>query len=371
MDSPSCPILQGTKLDYSTAKEAKEFMSPTTPITQRDVADACGLHPSTVCLALKNSPSIPLPTRRRIQLIAEQLGYHPNVAARNLALLRTEKKGAGNLPIAWINQEPRRDHWRVDPDARALLEGARRRAEELGYHLEEIWTQEPGMTAARVAQIVRARGIQGVVFPAHRSFDFSLLNPGWGDFSLVGVNDHRLCEWIDVVCPDYYRNTDLALRRLRQLGFERIGLVLTTQFDAATSGLVHSCFLRHQADAGTGERVPVLFATDAAGTAGAAFREWLAEHRPDAVLVRDGEFAGCARAAQTGMACVQLHGSCEQFDGGIEPSAQEIAAVVIDCLSEKIRRFDRGIRDSTRLHLVKGGWQERYLAEREIETIVA
>ena len=370
MDSPSCPILQGTKLDYSAAEEAKEFMSPTIPITQRDVAEACGLHPSTVSLALKNSPSIPLPTRRRIQLIAEELGYQLNVAARNLALLRTERTGAGNLPVAWINQESRRDHWRVDPEARLYFEGARRRAEELGYHLEEIWTQEPGMTAARVMQIIRARGIQGVLFPADRSFDFSLLNPGWTEFSLVGVNDHRLGEWIDVVCPDYYRNTDVVLRRLRQLGFERIGLVLTTQFDAATSGLVHSCFLRHQADAATGERVPVLFAKGA-GADAAAFRDWLGEHRPDAVLVRDSEFAGWVRASRTGTACVQLHGSCEQFDGGIEPSAQEIAAAVVDCLSDKIRRFDRGIRDSTRLHLIKGVWQERYLAQRDIETVVA
>src|SRR5690606_34320050 len=79
----------------------KEFMSPATPVTQRDVARACGVHPSTICLALKNSPSIPLPTRLRVQAVAEELGYRPNVAARNLALLRGDKHGAGSLPIAW------------------------------------------------------------------------------------------------------------------------------------------------------------------------------------------------------------------------------------------------------------------------------
>src|SRR4051794_17892039 len=128
-------------------------MPASTPITQRDVAQACGLHPSTVCLALKNSPSIPLQTRRKIQALATELGYQPNAAARNLALLRSDRKAASSLPIAWINQEGKSDHWRVEPDARMYFESARRRAADAGYHLEEIWTREPGMNADRVVHI--------------------------------------------------------------------------------------------------------------------------------------------------------------------------------------------------------------------------
>ncbi|HYD82576.1 MAG TPA: helix-turn-helix domain-containing protein, partial [Opitutus sp.] len=149
------------------------------PITQRDVARACGVHPSTICLALKNSPSIPLATRLKVQAAAEELGYRPNVAARNLALLRGDKSGAGSLPIAWLNQEAERNHWRTDPEARPAFDRARARAAELGYHLEEIWTREPGMTVGRLVQIVRARGIQGVLFPVHRAFDYSLVTPAW------------------------------------------------------------------------------------------------------------------------------------------------------------------------------------------------
>src|SRR2546422_1003969 len=83
---------------------------------------------------------------------------------------------------------------------------AQARAAEAGYHLEEIWTREPGMNGHRVARIVQARGIAGVIFPAHHEFDFSLLNHDWRSLALVGCNDYRLSEWVDVVCPDYYRN---------------------------------------------------------------------------------------------------------------------------------------------------------------------
>jgi DNA-binding LacI/PurR family transcriptional regulator len=346
-------------------------MSAIPPVTQRDVAQACGLHPSTVCLALKNSPSIPVETRRRIQAVAEELGYHPNIAARNLALLRTERKAGGSLPIAWINQEPRRDHWHVDPEARLYFDGARRRVAELGYHLEEIWTKEPGMNAARVVQIIRARGLEGVIFPVHRSFDFALLNPAWGDFALVGINDHRLGEWIDVVCPDYYRNTDQALRRLRRLGFDRIGIVLTPQFDASTSGLAHGCYLRHQGDIAPGERLPVCLAPENPEQMRSAFAAWFREHRPEVVLGRDRALGAWARAAEIGTTWVQLHGALEPLDAGIDEGAAEVAGAAVDCVVDKMRRFERGLRESTRLHLIKGSWQERGLAQREVETAVA
>jgi LacI family transcriptional regulator len=228
-----------------------------TPITQRDVAHACGVHPSTICLALKNSPSIPEETRRRIQLVAQELGYQPNAAARNLALLRTEKKSSGSLPIAWINQEDRRDHWRTDPQARVCFQAAQQRAGELGYHLEDIWIREPGMSTTRVVQIARARGIEGIVFPVHRSFDFSLISPAWKDFSLVGLNDHRLAEWVDVVCPDHHRNAEMVLRQIDRLGCTRVGLVLGARFDAASRGLVQGCFQRHQSDLAPVDRIPV------------------------------------------------------------------------------------------------------------------
>src|SRR5690606_9312816 len=120
---------------------------------------------------------------------------------RNLALLRSERRTAPCLPFAWINQERRRDHWRVDPEARAFFEAAQRRAEENGYRVEVFWTREPGMTSGRILQILRTRGIEGVLFAAHRTFDLSLLDREWNEFSVIGLNDHRLAEWLDVVSP--------------------------------------------------------------------------------------------------------------------------------------------------------------------------
>ena len=220
------------------------------------------------------------------------------------------------------------------------------------------------MTAARIVQILRARGVEGVLFPAHRSFDFSLLNQGWSDFAMVGINDHRLGEWIDLVCADHHRNLEVALRRLRHLGFERIGLVLTSQFDAASNGLAHGAFLRHQAELAPEERVPVCFTEETKDEEGGGFSDWLEEHRPDAVICRNSALAALAQKARCSAVAVQLHGTSEAFSAGIDPCGAEIAMAAVECVMEKMRRFEKGLRDSTRVHLIKGAWQERGLSRR-------
>lgn len=340
------------------------------PITQRDVAEACGLHPSTVCLALKNSPSIPGETRRKIQAAAAQLGYQPNAAARNLALLRSDRKMASSLPIAWINQEAKPDHWRAEPQARTYFESARRRAAEAGYHLEEIWTREPGMNADRIVHILRARGIDGVIFPAHRSFDFSLLNSNWGAFSMVGLNDHRLSEWIDLISPDHHRNTRTAFHQLLARGFGRIGLVLTSQFDAATAGLVHACFLREQSQLSPAERLPAFFAGTPHGSNDCGMTEWLKEHQPEVVICHADSLPSSVRESAK-IPWVELQGATKGFAAWVDACPGEIAAAAVDSVVEKMRRFERGLRESTRLHLIKGVWQEGSLTEREMQSVVA
>jgi Transcriptional regulators len=346
-------------------------MSLAPPVTQRDVAKACGVHPSTICLALKNSPSIPLPTRLRVQAVAEELGYRPNVAARNLALLRGEKQAGGSLPIAWINQEWQRNHWRTDAEARGYFESARRRAEELGYHLEEIWAREPGMTPTRLVQIVQARGIEGAIFPVHRSFEFSLLNPGWSDCALVGLNDHRLAEWVDVVCPDHYRNAETIFREVRRFGPGRVGLVLSTRSNAASNGLIHGSFLRFQAERPAREQVPTCFLPDEGAGRNPAFDEWLQTYQPNVVVCADASLVERGREQHGGAVWLGLTTSEQPFDGGIDESAGEVAAAAVDCVVEKMRRFEKGVRESTRVHLLKSAWVEPRVAQFESETVVA
>ncbi len=46
---------------------------------------------------------------------------------------------------------------------RKYVEGAQGRAVEYGYRVDEFWINQPGMTMARLGNILWSRGIEGVV----------------------------------------------------------------------------------------------------------------------------------------------------------------------------------------------------------------
>jgi hypothetical protein len=309
--------------------------------------------------------------RRRVQATVEELGYQPNVAARNLALLRGDRRGGGSLPIAWVNQEPLRHHWRTDEEARIQFNHANRRAEELGFHLEEIWTHGPEMSPVRVLQILRARGIEGVIFPVHRRFEFPLLGPAWNEFALVGLNDHRLTQWIDLVCPDYYGDADTVFRLASQLGVGRLGLALTAQFNAASRELVHSCYLRHQGEIAPAERIPTCFLPDDVDAKHARFASWFDEHRPEVVVSGDADVVRVARDLGCEAGWIGLGCAVYPFDGGIDGANDEAAAAAVDCVVDKMRRFEKGMREYGRVHLVRRAWIEPRMAEHESPTVIA
>ena len=62
--------------------------------TIRDVAEACGVSPSTVSFVLNNGPRpVSVATRARIVEAMERMNYHPNAAARGLARSRMNNIG--------------------------------------------------------------------------------------------------------------------------------------------------------------------------------------------------------------------------------------------------------------------------------------
>jgi len=47
-------------------------------VTMRQVATRAGVHSTTVSLALRNHPSLPVETRERLQALAKEMGYRPD-----------------------------------------------------------------------------------------------------------------------------------------------------------------------------------------------------------------------------------------------------------------------------------------------------
>ncbi len=331
-------------------------MPTTTPVTQRTLAERCGVHPSTICLALRNSPAIPEATRVRIHKIADELGYRPNVAARSLALLRGDKTPGGQLPLAWINQHPDEHFWKRDPASHRLLEACRTRAWALGYYLDEHWLHQPKMTLARLINILTARGVAGVLLPVHAPLNAATAH-AWRELSVVVVNGRWADAGFDEVSPDHFHNMDAALARLGlgHAGARRTGLALPRAFDAMTGGLMQARFLREQQELPETRRIPVCLYDENEIVAREQLQRWRERYRPELVLGRQ-----MPRASRENLdAYWELQGGLTLGEGpGLDERTELIGKLAVDRLAAKMQRFERGPSDCPQALTIRGVWRE-------------
>lgn len=132
--------------------------------TMNDVAARAGCARATVSLALRSDPRITAATKKRVLAAAHQLGYQPNpLVAALMTTRRMRRVTARHTVLAFVTTHPAAESWRNHPGYVSFFTGARQRAVELGYALEEFPLRAPGMNPRRYQQILRARNIHGVL----------------------------------------------------------------------------------------------------------------------------------------------------------------------------------------------------------------
>jgi LacI family transcriptional regulator len=254
------------------------------PVSVRDVAKAAGISKSAASYALRNDPNTSKKTRERVWRIAKKLGYSRDP---ELDVWMTKVRGSktkGLLTIAWLNTHTTpsfRDHSFLSP----YLEGAESRCFELGYKLEEIWLRQPGLTQKGISRILYHRGIDGLIVghpTGHLSIDFNRLAAVCLEGSLLIPRLHR-------VCTNLTYNLTLAIRSVRRLGYQRIGVCLTDQVDQFSHHLIRSTL--HYLGSATPDNnlVEPLFHPNVGGEGakGPQVSKWIKKTKPDVVICHD------------------------------------------------------------------------------------
>lgn len=254
------------------------------PVTMRDVARRLGVSQSTVSLALNNSPLLPPATRETVKRVAGELGYrvHPYVSA--LMRSRRPSRAPVSRPVlALINTLPARTAWRNSStgNLKYMLQGAERQALERNYQTCEFWLHEPELSHERLSDILRARGIVGVLLGP--SSDLYLdLKLKWEFFSAVRLGSTRFTPALHRVVNDHFVTAGIAMRQCFELGYRRPGLVIRTALSVGHER-------RWEAGAEMAARdlpgltlVPTLLMDDESDAR--QFSRWYHRYRPDVVL---------------------------------------------------------------------------------------
>ena len=340
-------------------------MSNPPKVSLQGIAERAGVHRATVSLALRNHPRIPAATCRRIQALAREMGYAPNAAVVELMtrVRRHEAAAAPTATLGWLNAYASERAWRTTPYMRGYLAGARARAAERGYGLDELWLKADGMTARRMDGVLRARGIRGVLVPSPPE-RYGRIGLDWSQYAAVAI-DHALFKpELDRVVVDYLGNAELALRKLWRGGCRRIGLWLGRYQDIVTRHLMTSGYLGWQArlPAKAARLAPML--VDLTHEASSRlFAAWVREQRPDGVVCIDGVVARYAQEAglrvpgDLVLAHLNLHEGCG-VQTGVVQRHEELGAVAVDLLIGNLLQGRFGEPAIRRETAIAGLWRE-------------
>lgn len=255
-------------------------------VTQDDVARKAGVHRTTVGLALRGHLRIPEKTRKRVLRVCAQLGYTPDPALTALAAYRGKKRPESfHSVLAWVTNWNTIDGWRrYSRYFSDIFEGACDEARLHGFRLEDFWLREPGISQARFAQILRTRGITGVLFAPQQDraveLDFDLTG-----FSAVSTSLSVSKPCMHTLAPDQYRQARLAARQLLRAGCRRIGLVYKRQDDENVERQVSSGVLGALRDQRPGGKVPPLLLEE--NPTAESVLPWVARHRLDGIVTAD------------------------------------------------------------------------------------
>ncbi len=327
----------------------------------QDVANAAGVGKATVSLALRDDPRLRPETRKRIQELAEKMGYRTNATVANLmAQLRASKTPKYQATLGFINASPYRDAFSGLPTFRDWITGCKRRAAQLGYGLDEFWLNEPGLTPARLTRILESRGIRGLVFCGILDHDAmpAEFAPLWTNCASVVVGIRTSTPPLHFVCNDQYTTAKSAVFELLKLGYQRPGLVMIPRVDEIVDCRFSAGFWAGQLEIPEAKRAPIahLNESDQSG-----FRAWFTKHQPDVVVCIHTEVKrwldnlGARVPEHVGLA--HLDRTPDMTDwAGMQQNNDLVGAAAVDMLIGQLHRNESGLPKFTKSMFIQSTW---------------
>jgi LacI family transcriptional regulator len=341
-------------------------MKASRPVSLQTIAQRSEVSRMAVSLALRGRPGVSPATRRKVLAVAKKMGYAPDpelgkLMARMRQKITHEVRSCLAFLIPGLAGEGRI----ISLTEKKYLEGARQRAGEYGYRLEEFPMNSREIPVARLTSILWNRGIEGLIFAPlqQRLSDESSrrIEIDIERFSAVEISETIESPDLDRATSDPYAAMVQILEELHQLGYRRPGLVLEEALDLRVGGKWTAAFMRMtrgDADLPSPYLVAVPRQTD--------FDRWFERNRPDAVISVDRlglrllKSRGAKIPEQVGYASLDLDGDLIEFAeaSGIDQNSRLVGAAAVDLLVAAIQRGQKGIPSHPVRTMVEGSWRK-------------
>lgn len=334
--------------------------------TLKDVARDSGYHITTISLALRDHPSIPAATRLRIREVAQRLGYEKNPVYHALSRFRQQGSICAPAPrIAYLENFGLGSGVPRPLYLQAILDGARRQAELLGYQLDPLAVGEDDHDSRSLSVYLREHQIKGIVMGSFAP-GFAEIALNWDDYAVAKIHSRHTEPEATVVGNDQLREVRLAFRRVAALGYQRIGLAVGRSDEDACGHRHTAGYLMEEAAIPPERRVPpLLFPYNVSfESLSGMIARWVIRHRVDIVLCNwrsIQELLQCeGLKVPEQVACASLCVFDDSPNGlaGVRPRLDLVGERAVSIVVAQLKSTDRGLPDFPSSIYVQSVWQD-------------
>ena len=335
------------------------YPHPPMPLGIRNVALKTGLSVATVSRALRGLESVHPDTRLIVEQAAKAVGYRraPLVGAVLSSVRRASQTNfIGNLAVLDVHPPGRPKRLKFHQE---ILDGAKRRASELGFSVDVFELGDGGHALSTVVRMLRARNVLGLVV-FHEGQAVELHNFPWDEFSVVELDHGAGRQALHCVCPDHHNTFTKSLERLEQLGYRRPGLFIEKHKDARLKFKWLGTFLGYQATHPALAQVPVLSKTIITEK---DLQAWNKRHQPDVLIGHKDTIVPWLKHQRLGEEAKQGFFNLNWNErtvpcAGINLRPDLLGSVCVESVVAQIHRHERGIPSVPKTIMISGEWSD-------------
>ncbi|HTL74486.1 MAG TPA: LacI family DNA-binding transcriptional regulator [bacterium] len=332
-------------------------------ITLKDIAAKVGVTKTSVSLALRNSPAISLAMREKIRRVADEMGYAADPILQSLAeYRRTGATHKAQSVIVWLNHWSQPEQLRRHHEFEQYWRGAKLAAKRLGYRLEEfIWSAD--CPAKQAEQMLLDRGVLGLLIPPHKpEADWGGFD--WSKFSLMRFGMSVRGVDANLVTGDHQRAMVMAVSKIHEYGYRRIGLIYNQAHDRSMGGNHYGGFFWAHKRLGIDQPIPPLESEaktpELAARTKRDLKSWLKKYQPDAILTAAPEALIFLRElgyrVPQDVAVASTSPYDISVDAGIDQCPNVIGQIAAEMLIKQISLNERGEPADPCRILVESRW---------------
>ena len=332
------------------------------PANTADIAKLAGVSKMTVSRTLRFPHMVSAHTREKVEAVIRKLNYRPDpFTAVFTSRLRRGRHPKSTACIGLLCFGV--DHESLEmPFYRDLLAGTRQTSNALGYELLVITDRELMKTKRETTQMLKARGVLGLVVAPLDVPKGKLPLLDWDQFAAVALGYSLEEPAIHRVCTNHSGSMVTAVQTLLDRGFQRIGCCLVKKTDRRMNQLWQGAFYTQATLFPTRDRIPIFLDEEKGAE---AFSRWFDRHQPEAIIGSSKRFfdwlTASGRRVPQDLEYVGLglHESPGWNAEGVAVDATELGVAAVELLTTQFHHAQYGIPPRPRTLLVDPRWQKR------------